>query len=168
MAYHRVHGVQVRIARIFNTYGPRMRPNDGRAIPAFISQALNQKPVTIFGTGKQTRSFCYVEDEVEGLLRLLTSSCVGPMNIGNPREMTVEECARMVIKICGSRSPLIKKPLPVDDPKVRQPDISLAKRVLKWQPRIPAEEGLKKTIEWFRISWKLDAQASKRIKKSSS
>lgn len=153
MAYHREHGVQVRIARIFNTYGPRMRARDGRAIPAFITQALQNKPVTIFGDGKQTRSFCFVEDEVEGLLRLLMSSCVGPMNVGNPNEMTIEQCARLVIRLCYSKSKLVKKPLPVDDPKIRQPDIRLAKKILQWAPRIPAEVGIKKTIEWFRLSW---------------
>jgi dTDP-glucose 4,6-dehydratase len=150
MAYHRVHGVQTRIVRIFNTYGPRMRPNDGRAIPAFISQALANKPVTIFGNGRQTRSFCFIEDEVEGLLRLLVSNTVGPVNIGNPEEMTVEECARLIIRLCKSKSRIVYKSLPVDDPKVRQPDISLARRVLKWSPSVKPEAGLKKTIAWFR------------------
>ncbi len=152
MAYHRVHGVQTRIVRIFNTYGPRMRPNDGRAIPAFISQALKNKPVTVFGSGKQTRSFCYVDDEVEGLLRLLVSNTVGPVNIGNPSEMTVDAMARLIIRLCGSKSKVVHKALPVDDPKVRQPDIRLARKVLKWTPRISAEQGLKRTIEWFKIS----------------
>jgi dTDP-glucose 4,6-dehydratase len=152
MAYHRVHGVQTRIVRIFNTYGPRMRPNDGRAIPAFISQALVNKPVTVFGSGKQTRSFCYVDDEVEGLLRLLVSNTVGPVNIGNPAEMTVDAMARLIIKLCGSKSKIVHKGLPVDDPKVRQPDIRLARKKLKWAPRISAEEGLKRTIEWFKLS----------------
>lgn len=151
MAYHRVHAVQTRIARIFNTYGPRMRPNDGRAIPAFISQALENKPVTIFGNGKQTRSFCYIEDEVEGLLRLLVSNCMGPMNIGNPHEMTIEACARLVIKLCKSRSRIVHKKLPVDDPKIRQPNIALARKELKWTPLIRPEAGLKKTIDWFRL-----------------
>lgn len=152
MAYHRVHKIQARIVRIFNTYGPRMRPNDGRAIPAFISQALANKPVTVFGKGSQTRSFCFIEDEVEGILRLLISSSVGPINIGNPHEMTVEECARRIIKICGSKSRIVYKPLPVDDPKIRQPDIRLAKKELGWQPRITADVGLRKTIEWFRTA----------------
>jgi dTDP-glucose 4,6-dehydratase len=152
MAYYRVHKVEVRIVRIFNTYGPRMRPNDGRAIPAFISQALVNKPVTVFGSGKQTRSFCYVDDEVEGLLRLLISSSTGPINIGNPHEMTVDQMARTIIKLCGSRSKIIYKSLPVDDPKVRQPDIRLARQKLKWSPRIPAEQGLKRTIEWFKLA----------------
>lgn len=153
MAYHRVHKVQVRIVRIFNTYGPRMRANDGRAIPAFITQALENKPVTVFGNGKQTRSFCYIDDEVEGILRLLMSDVTGPMNIGNPFEMTVEDCAKLVIKYCRSRSKLVNKSLPVDDPKVRQPDISYARRQLDWTPKISPEQGFKKTIEWFRHSW---------------
>lgn len=152
MAYHRVHKVQARIIRIFNTYGPRMRPNDGRAIPAFISQALVNKPITVFGRGKQTRSFCYVDDEVEGILKLLMSNQVGPINIGNPREMTIEMMAKTIKKIIGSKSRIVYKPLPVDDPKVRQPDITLAKKKLKWTPRISPEVGLKRTIEWFRIS----------------
>lgn len=149
MAYHRVHKVQTRLVRIFNTYGPRMRPNDGRAIPAFISQALQNKPVTIFGNGQQTRSFCYITDEVEGLLRLLMSSYPHPVNIGNPKEMTIEECAQLVIRLCKSKSKLVRKPLPVDDPKVRQPDISTALKVLGWAPKVSQEEGLKKTIAWF-------------------
>jgi dTDP-glucose 4,6-dehydratase len=150
MAYHRVHKVETRIVRIFNTYGPRMRPNDGRAIPAFISQALVNKPVTVFGSGKQTRSFCYVDDEVEGILRLLVSNSLGPINIGNPAEMTVDAMAKLIIKILKSKSRIVHKGLPVDDPKVRQPDIRLARQKLKWTPRIPAQEGLKRTIEWFR------------------
>jgi dTDP-glucose 4,6-dehydratase len=153
MAYHRVHHLPVRIARIFNTYGPRMRANDGRAVPAFITQALTNKPVTIFGSGRQTRSFCFIEDEVEGILRLLVSSYPFPMNIGNPYEMTVEAMARLIIKLCRSRSRIIKKPLPEDDPKVRQPNISLARRKLKWTPRVSAEMGLEKTIDWFRQEW---------------
>jgi dTDP-glucose 4,6-dehydratase len=152
MAYHRYHGVAVRIVRIFNTYGPRMRAQDGRAIPAFITQALSGHPVTIFGNGKQTRSFTYIDDEVDGILRLLASTITGPVNIGNPNEMTVEECARLVIRICGSRSRLVRRPLPVDDPKIRQPDIRLAHRALHWKPQTPPDEGLKKTIEWFRHS----------------
>jgi dTDP-glucose 4,6-dehydratase len=150
MAYHRVHKVETRLVRIFNTYGPRMRPNDGRAIPAFISQALANKPVTIFGNGRQTRSFCFIDDEVEGLLRLLMSNTPGPVNIGNPEEMSVEECARLVIRLCKSKSRIVYKDLPVDDPKVRQPDITLAKSVLKWSPKVSQQVGLKKTIAWFR------------------
>jgi dTDP-glucose 4,6-dehydratase len=152
MAYHRVHRVPIRIARIFNTFGPRMRPNDGRAIPAFITQAIENKPVTIFGSGRQTRSFIYVEDEVEGLLRLLVSNETGPINIGNPSEMTVEAMARMIIRLSGSKSRLVKRPLPVDDPRVRQPDITLARKKLGWTPRISTEEGLKRTIAWFRLA----------------
>ncbi len=153
MAYHRVHRVPVRIVRIFNTYGPRMRRNDGRAIPAFITQALQNKPVTVFGKGKQTRSFCYIEDEVEGILRLLVSDYVGPMNIGNPKEMTVETLARLIIRLSESTSRLARKPLPVDDPKVRQPDIALARRKLRWSPRVSPETGLKITIDWFRRAY---------------
>ncbi|MBV9079481.1 MAG: GDP-mannose 4,6-dehydratase, partial [Elusimicrobia bacterium] len=153
MAYFRVHKVAVRIVRIFNTYGPRMRSNDGRAIPAFITQALANKPVPIFGNGRQTRSFTYIDDEVEGIIRLLLAEdFTGPVNIGNPREMTVEECARLVIKLSGSRSRIVRRPLPVDDPKIRQPDITLARRRLRWAPTVRAEDGLKKTIEWFRDS----------------
>lgn len=150
MAYHRTHGVKTRIARIFNTYGPRMRPNDGRAIPAFISQALQNKPVTIFGNGKQTRSFCYIDDQVEGLLRLLVSDHAEPVNIGNPNEMTVRECAETVIRLCGSKSKIVERRLPVDDPKVRQPDIRKAVKILGWKPRVSVVEGLKRTIEEFR------------------
>ncbi len=151
MAYHRVHGVPVRIVRIFNTYGPRMRPNDGRAIPAFISQALSNKPVTIFGRGNQTRSFCFIDDEVEGILRLLLSDATGPMNIGNPNEMTIASLARLIIKISKSKSRLVFKKLPVDDPKVRRPDIALARRRLRWAPSVGPREGLKRTIEWFQV-----------------
>lgn len=151
MAYHRVHRVPVRIARIFNTYGPRMRKKDGRAVPAFITQALRNRPVTVFGKGTQTRSICYVDDQVEGLLRLLVSSMTGPVNIGNPREMSVKTLARMIIRLAKSRSRIVYKPLPVDDPKIRQPDVQLARKKLKWAPRISAEEGLRKTIEWFRL-----------------
>lgn len=153
MAYHHVHKVQARIIRIFNTYGPRMRPKDGRAIPAFITQALLNKPVTIFGKGTQTRSFCFIEDEVEGILKLLMSNETGPMNIGNPKEMSIEQLGRLIIKLCKSRSRLVQKPLPIDDPKVRQPDITLAKKKLKWSPRVDPEVGLKKTIEWFKETW---------------
>jgi len=152
MAYHRVHGIPVRIARIFNTFGPKMRPNDGRAIPAFISQALKNKPVTIFGSGKQTRSFCFIDDEIEGLLRLLISNHSGPVNIGNPGEMTIAEMARLIVRLCKSKSRVVFKKLPVDDPKVRRPDIALARKILKWRPNFPVEEGLKKTIEWFQMT----------------
>lgn len=146
MAYHRVHKVPVRIARIFNMYGPRMRPNDGRAIPAFISQALAGKPVTVYGTGRQTRSFCYIEDGVEGFLRLLVSNETGPMNIGNPIEMSVKDLAKLIIKLCQSPSRIVYRALPIDDPKVRQPDIEFARKKLKWTPGISTGTGLERTI----------------------
>ncbi len=150
MAYHRYHHVDAKIVRIFNTYGPRMRPNDGRAIPTFIPQAMKNEPITIFGDGSQTRSFTFVSDLVEGIYRLLVSDINDPVNIGNPREMTIKEMAEMVIKTTNSKSKLEFKPLPVDDPKVRQPDISRAKKLLDWEPRIDLEEGLKKTVAWFK------------------
>lgn len=150
MAYHRVHGVETRIARIFNTYGPRMRPNDGRAVPAFITQALKNKPVTIFGDGKQTRSFCYIDDQVEGLLRLLLSDFAEPFNIGNPEEITVWQCAKLIISIIGSKSRIVYRDLPVDDPKVRRPDILKALCLLDWSPEVSFAKGFKKTIAWFR------------------
>jgi dTDP-glucose 4,6-dehydratase len=150
MAYHRFHGVNTKIVRIFNTYGPRMRPNDGRAIPAFVPQALRNDPLTVFGDGSQTRSFCYVDDLVEGIYRLLMSDSHEPVNIGNPREMTIKEMAEVVIKTTGSASRIVYKPLPVDDPQIRQPDITLAKQLLGWQPQVSLEEGLKHTIAWFR------------------
>jgi len=149
MAYNRSHGVDVRIIRIFNTYGPRMRPHDGRVVSNFIVQALDGKPLTVYGEGKQTRSFCYVEDEVRGILALLDSGYVGPVNIGNPNEFTVLELAQKVLEITGSSSEIIYEPLPVDDPTQRKPDISLAKRVLGWEPRVPLEEGLRHTAAWF-------------------
>jgi dTDP-glucose 4,6-dehydratase len=150
MAYHRAHGVDVRIVRIFNTFGPRMRLNDGRVVPAFVPQALRGDDVTVFGDGTQTRSFCYVEDLVDGIYRLLRSDHVGPVNIGNPEERTVLEFAERVIRLTGSKSRIVFNPLPVDDPKVRRPDISLAKRLLAWEPRVPIDEGLKQTIDDFR------------------
>ncbi len=149
MAYHRVHGVDVKIARIFNTYGPRMRVKDGRAIPEFISQALRGEDLTIFGDGKQTRSFCYIADEVEGLFRLMTSGSNGPVNIGNPREMTILNLAETIIKLTGSKSRITFHPLPQDDPKVRQPDISLARSLLSWDPQTSLEDGLHMTIDYF-------------------
>jgi len=150
MAYHRTHGLDAKIVRIFNTYGPRMRPNDGRAIPAFVPQALKGEPITIFGDGSQTRSFCYVSDLVEGIHRLLISSHNEPVNIGNPHEMTIKEMAESIIRLTGSKSELIFKPLPIDDPKVRQPNISKAKELLGWEPKVFIEEGLTKTIDWFK------------------
>jgi len=150
MAYHRYHGVNAKIVRIFNTYGPRMRPNDGRAIPTFIPQALKNEPITIFGDGSQTRSFCYVSDLVEGIYRLLISKTNDPVNIGNPREMTIKEMAEAVIRLTNSKSILINKDLPVDDPKIRQPDITRAKKLLNWEPQIDFEQGLKLTIDWFK------------------
>ncbi len=149
MAYHRHHRVDTRIARIFNTYGPRMRAGDGRVVPAFITQALRGEPLTAFGDGSQTRSFCYVDDLVDGIWRLLQSDVPDPVNIGNPAEMTVLDFARTVIQLTGARSEVVFRPLPVDDPKVRQPDISLARRVLGWEPRVSLEEGLRRTIAFF-------------------
>lgn len=150
MAYHRYHDVDTKIVRIFNTYGPRMRPKDGRAIPTFVPQALRNEPITIFGDGSQTRSFTYVCDLVEGIYRLLVSEINDPVNIGNPREMTIKEMAEMVIKTTGSKSKLVFKPLPVDDPKIRKPDISRAKKLLNWEPKVNLEEGLIKTVAWFK------------------
>ncbi len=149
-AYHRYHGVDAKIVRIFNTYGPRMRLNDGRAVPAFMSQALRGEDVTIFGSGKQTRSFCYVSDLVDGVIRLMESSVNDPVNIGNPHEMTIEEIARTIIRLTGAKSRLVYKPLPEDDPKVRQPDITRARKLLGWEPKVPLEEGLLKTLDYFR------------------
>jgi dTDP-glucose 4,6-dehydratase len=150
IAYHRYHRMDVKIARIFNTYGPRMRLKDGRAIPAFISQALCGEPLTVFGEGRQTRSFCYISDLVEGLYRLLRSSYNLPVNLGNPREMTVLSLAETVKKMTGSSSPIEFRPLPVDDPRVRQPDITRAKKLLDWTPQVSLEEGLTHTIAYFR------------------
>jgi dTDP-glucose 4,6-dehydratase len=150
VAYHRYHGVNTKIVRIFNTYGPRMRVNDGRAAPAFISQALRNEDVTVFGDGTQTRSFTYVTDLVEGIIALMLSDEHGPINIGNPREMTIEEIARTIITMTGSKSRIIYKPLPVDDPKQRRPDITLARTLLKWEPKVALEQGLVETIAYFR------------------
>jgi dTDP-glucose 4,6-dehydratase len=149
MAYHRHHGIDTRIVRIFNTYGPRMRPDDGRMIPNFISQALAGEPLTIYGDGSQTRSVQYVDDLIEGIIRLMRSSEWHPINIGNPVEYSVREVAELVLKLSGSESKLIYKPLPKDDPKQRCPDIRRAKEVLAWEPRIGTEEGLLRTIDWF-------------------
>lgn len=150
MAYHREHHVETRIVRIFNTYGPRMRLNDGRVVPAFLSQALLGKPMTIFGEGKQTRSFCYCSDLIEGIYRLMMSETALPVNIGNPREMTMLEFAEAVKKVTGSKSKIAFKPLPQDDPKQRQPDITRARKILGWEPKVTLERGLAETIEYFK------------------
>ena len=154
MAYHRYHGVDTRIARIFNTYGPRMRPHDGRVVSNFIVQALEGAPLTVYGKGDQTRSFCYVEDEINGLARLLLAPNAedvhAPVNIGNPHELTVLEIAEKIVQLTGSRSKIIFEPLPEDDPKVRRPDITHAMQLLDWTPKIPLEDGLTRTIEYFR------------------
>jgi dTDP-glucose 4,6-dehydratase len=150
MAYHKEHRVETRIVRIFNTYGPRMRLHDGRVVPAFISQALKNRPVTVFGRGQQTRSFCYVSDLIEGIYRLMMSSSDQPVNIGNPAEMTVLEFAKEIIRATGSHSKISFKPLPQDDPRQRRPDITRARTILGWAPKVPLSEGLVKTIEYFR------------------
>lgn len=150
MAYNRFHGVDTRIVRIFNTYGPRMRLDDGRALPTFVGQALRGEDITVFGDGSQTRSFCYVSDLVEGIFRLLMSNEIEPVNIGNPKEITIKEFAEEVVKQIGSNSKIIYKPLPVDDPKIRQPNIDKAKKLFNWEPKIDREEGLSITIDYFR------------------
>ena len=150
MAYHRTHGVATRIARIFNTYGPRMRPDDGRALPNFMVQALRGEEITVYGDGGQTRSFCYVDDLIDGIQRLLFSNEVDPVNLGNPEEITILDFAKEIIKLTTSRSKLTFCPLPQNDPKVRQPDITKARRVLGWEPRVPRQEGLKRTLDYFR------------------
>ena len=150
MAYHRYHGVDTKIVRIFNTYGPRMRLRDGRVVPAFISQALNNQPLTVFGDGSQTRSFCYVSDLIDGIYKLSRSNFHEPVNIGNPREMTIKEFGEHILRIIGCDSKLEYHPLPVDDPKVRQPDITRAKSVLNWEPKVDFEVGIRHTIDFFR------------------
>jgi dTDP-glucose 4,6-dehydratase len=150
MAYHRVHGLDTRIVRIFNTYGRRMRLTDGRAIPTFIRQALAGEPLTVYGDGSQTRSFTYVSDLIEGIWRLMGAPVNDPVNLGNPREMTLLDLAKQVVRLAGSRSPIVFRPLPVDDPKVRQPDIGRARALLGWEPKVDVEEGLSLTIEWYR------------------
>jgi dTDP-glucose 4,6-dehydratase len=150
MAYHRYHGLDTKIVRIFNTYGPRMRVNDGRAVPAFMSQALRNEDVTVFGEGTQTRSFTYITDLVDGIIRLMLSSENDPVNIGNPHEMTIKEIADTIIRMTGSKSRIVYKPLPVDDPKQRRPDITRARTKLGWDPKVALEQGLVKTIEYFR------------------
>jgi dTDP-glucose 4,6-dehydratase len=154
-AYHRFHGLDAKIVRIFNTYGPRMRINDGRAVPAFISQALRHEDVTIFGSGTQTRSFCYISDLVDGIIRLMLSSINDPVNIGNPQEMSIEQMARTIIRMTGSESQVVFRPLPTDDPKVRKPDITRARTLLGWEPKVGLEEGLTSTIEYFRRKMEL-------------
>ena len=150
MAYHREHGVDTRIVRIFNTYGPRMRLNDGRVVPAFISQALRNKPLSVFGDGSQTRSFCYCSDLIEGIYRLMLSRHTEPVNLGNPHELSVLEFAREIIRVTGSRSRIAFQPLPQDDPKQRRPDITRANNWLQWSPQVPLAEGLKQTVDFFR------------------
>lgn len=150
MAYHRYHGIDTRIVRIFNTFGPRMRLDDGRAVPNFIKQALQGEPITIYGDGSQTRSLIYISDEVEGIYRLLMSEVTDPVNIGNPNEMTIRALAELIRDLTGSKSPLTYLPLPEDDPKVRRPDITRAKKLLNWSPQVPIEEGLRLTIDDFR------------------
>jgi dTDP-glucose 4,6-dehydratase len=150
VAYHHIHGVDTKIVRIFNTYGPRMRLNDGRAVPAFASQALKNEDVTIFGDGSQTRSFTYITDLVDGIIKMMLSSEHGPINIGNPVEMTIKQIAETIIRMTGSRSSLVYRPLPQDDPKQRKPDITLARTLLKWEPKVALEEGLVETLEYFK------------------
>jgi len=150
LAYHRSHGVDAKIVRIFNTYGPRMRDHDGRAIPNFIDQALKNKPITVYGDGSQTRSFCYVSDLIDGIYKLMLSDINEPVNIGNPNEMSILELAKSIIELTSSKSSIEYKDLPINDPKVRRPDIAKASSVLKWQPKVKLEEGLIKTVEWFK------------------
>ncbi|MEM8556514.1 MAG: UDP-glucuronic acid decarboxylase family protein [Bacteroidota bacterium] len=150
MAYHRYHGVETRIVRIFNTYGPRMRTDDGRALPTFMSQALRGEPITVFGDGSQTRSFCYVDDLIDGIYRLMMSDETEPVNVGNPDEITIRQFAEEVIALTGSSSEIVEKPLPADDPKIRQPDITKARTRLGWEPQVPRAEGLKRTLAYFR------------------
>jgi dTDP-glucose 4,6-dehydratase len=157
MAYHRAHKVDTRIIRIFNTYGPRMRINDGRVVPNFIYQALTGKSITVYGKGKQTRSFCFVDDLIDGIVRLMNVRYAMPVNLGNPGEFTIMELAKMVIRLSGSSSKILYRPLPQDDPRQRKPDISLAKKLLKWKPAISLEKGLSRTISWFRTQRMTDS-----------
>ncbi len=150
MAYRRVHKIDTKIIRIFNTYGPRMRMKDGRVVPNFIYQAFNNKPLTVYGKGNQTRSFCYIDDLVDGIFRCMRANFNEPINLGNPREFTILQLARLIIKLTGRKGKIVFRPLPQDDPRQRQPDITRARRILKWEPRIELEEGLKRTIGWFR------------------
>jgi len=150
VAYHNTYGLDIRIARIFNTYGPRMRLNDGRVVPTLISQALSGEPLTVFGDGSHTRSFCYVSDEVDGIVRLYRSRCTEPVNIGGPSEITVLEFAETIRRLTNTGSEIVFRPLPIDDPLMRQPDISKARRLLDWEPKVSLEQGLAKTIEYYR------------------
>jgi dTDP-glucose 4,6-dehydratase len=150
VAYHHIHGVDTKIVRIFNTYGPRMRLNDGRAVPAFASQALKNEDVTLFGDGSQTRSFTYITDLVDGIIKMMLSNEHGPINLGNPVEMTIKQIAETIIRMTGSKSPLVYRPLPQDDPKQRKPDITLARTLLKWEPKVALDEGLVKTLAYFK------------------
>ena len=162
MAYHRTHGVDTRIIRIFNTYGPRMRPNDGRVVSNFVVQALRNEPLTIYGDGSQTRSFCYVSDEVDGIYRLFMHGGAEPTNVGNPQEYTVRELAEIVVELTGTTAPIVvARPLPVDDPKVRRPDITRARTTLGWEPRVPVRDGLAHTIAYFRDALGADAAAGR-------
>lgn len=149
MAYHRYHGIKTKIVRIFNTYGPRMRIDDGRAIPTFLHQALKREDLTVFGDGSQTRSFCYISDLIEGIYRFIISDATGAINLGNPTEMTILELAKNIIKITGSKSKIVKRPLPEDDPKIRRPDITKAKELLGWEPKIEFNQGMKETLQYF-------------------
>jgi dTDP-glucose 4,6-dehydratase len=164
MAYHNEHGLETRIMRIFNTYGPRMRLNDGRVVPSFIGSALRNKPVTVYGDGSQTRSFCYCSDLVEGAYRLMMSDEPWPVNIGNPTELTVLEFARSIIRATGARSRIVFRPLPQDDPKQRRPDTTRAERLLGWRPQVPLEQGLERTIAWFRSVAPVSGRATNRRK----
>ncbi|MDI6783591.1 MAG: GDP-mannose 4,6-dehydratase, partial [bacterium] len=156
MAYHRYHGLNTKIIRIFNTYGPRMRINDGRVVPNFIYQAITGQPLTVFGDGSQTRSFCYVSDLVEGIYRLLQTDYHEPVNLGNPNEMAILDFAKKISSLMGDKCQIVYQPLPVDDPKQRQPDILLAKKLLGWEPKVSLDEGLQKTIQWFQTKWQSD------------
>jgi dTDP-glucose 4,6-dehydratase len=164
VAYRRFHGVNTKIVRIFNTYGQRMRVNDGRAVPAFMSQALRNEDVTVFGDGRQTRSFCYVSDLVRGIIKLMEAPVNDPVNLGNPQELTIEQIARKIIEMTGSKSRIVYKPLPEDDPKVRQPDITRARTLLGWEPTVSLEEGLAKTVDYFREKVKEDRAAEAAIR----
>ena len=150
MAYHRYHGLDTRIVRIFNTYGPRMRPNDGRVVSNFISQALRGDPLTIYGDGSQTRSFCYVDDLIEGIVRMFERGTSEPTNLGNPREFTVRQLAERVLALTGSKSKVVERPLPEDDPRVRQPDITRARATIGWEPQVALDDGLRRTIEYLK------------------